>query len=218
MTADEQKEVDAKIAEVTAEADKKVEAANKEAEDARLEVFTQDYTEFVKTKGAAAEKPAPKADEVQPPAPVEGDWEKMTKKQIYDKAVADTTATLGKKIDDFTTSEQASKDSKSKIEVAKFARDHKDYEDVRPTMYGLAISKEHANDSLLELYDAAVARIKKVAGVTDGQKASSRLAGGEKPNKSAPGAHTKDKNYTASSAADEAWEETVGPDGLTGTV
>ena len=138
----------------------------------------------------------------------------MSQQEIYERATADAEAKVNKKLDDFQASEAARKSNESKIEVAKFAKSKPDFEQVRPTMYGLSLDAKYANASLQELYDAAKARAGEIAGVTDEQKKRSKAAGGEKPGKTGSNSQTRDKKYTPDSAAEEAWEEVVGSEGL----
>jgi len=188
-------------------------AAKQEAEDARLEVFTQDYTDFLELKKTGKEPV--KKEELKPAPGDDKEFEHMTKKQVYDKAMTDAEARIDKKLNAYQDGEKAKSDATSKQEVAKFAAGHKDdFEQVRPIMYGLSLEAKHAKDTLAELYDAAKERVKTLAGVTDDQKAKSKRAGGEKPGKSSGKAQARDKTYTADEAANEAWDENVGPDGL----
>lgn len=194
------------------EANTAKDAAIKEAEDARLEVFTEDYASFLKAKEAKAEES--KAGSKKPPEG-ETDWDKLSKQDIFNRATAETEAKINKRLDDFQANETAKKDDVNKREVVKFANDHKaDYEQIRPVMYGLSLEAKHANSSLQELYDAAKTRVGEIAGVTDEQKRRSRNTGGERPGASNSSSQTRDKKYTASEAANEAWEEQVGADGL----
>ena|SRR3990167_491370 len=187
------------------------EKLKQDLEDTRLEVMTPEYIEFLNIKSKGSEVIAAKetslADELKG----------LTPEQIYAKAITDA----GKKADEAANKirEEFSATSReaTQKEIAAFARSHTDYEQFRPLMYGLSLAPNYKDSTLLELYDAAKEHIKRIhTEPTDKEKARSRAAGGEKPGSSSSTV-IKDKKYTPEEAAQEAWNEVVGPEGLPST-
>ena len=174
-------------------------------EDMRLEIMTPEYLEFLQNKGKKAEPPAAKPGD-------EPDFSKMTPKEIYAKAKSDAEAASKADIaalrDEFTSN---SKDSIQK-EIAAFGRTHEDFEKYRPLMHGLSQDPKNKDLTLEELYNKSKEHAKGF-GPTAEEIEKARRARGEKPGGSS-GSHSKDKKYTPDSAAQEAWEEVVGSEGL----
>lgn len=172
-------------------------------EDLRTEVMSQDYLDFLAAKDGSTAAPAT------PPKQEDDQFKGMTSKQVYEKAVADATAAMKKEIESVkTSSENASKEAYRK-EVAQFSRTHADFEQMRPIMYGLSLDPKYADSNLQELYDAAKAYVKSVhTEPSDVDKARSRRSSNEKP-AGAPSSMKPKKEYSAESAAEEAWDEVM---------
>jgi hypothetical protein len=178
-----------------------------EMEDIRLEIFTPDYLEYLENKKKAA--PA-KKEESTPDDKV--DFSKMTPDQLYKKAKDDAKAEMKSELDTVKKEFNSTAEQNVQKEVAAFARSHSDFDKYRPLMHGLSTDPKNVQLTLQELYDLAKQHAKGF-GPTEDDKDKSRRSSSEKPGGSS-GAYSKDKKYTPDSAAEEAWEETVGKDGL----
>jgi hypothetical protein len=188
-----------------ADHDKTVSELKAQIDEVRAEILSPDYLAFLeggkKPKETATTQ---KADSI--------DFSQLTPEQLYNKALADADKKADEKLatirKEFTTQ---SKDSVQK-EVAAFARKTPDYEKYRPLMYGISLDPKCKDLSMDELYAKAKEHAKGF-GPSDADVMKGRRAGSEKPGGSSA-SFSKDKKYTPDSAAEEAWEETVGKDGF----
>jgi len=187
----------------TAELDK----TNKELEDMRLEVFSQDYLDYLdskdKAKAGAQEKFIVKEEK-------EEDLSKLTPKQILDRAKAEAKLELQGEI------EKAKKDAvntvsseQTKREVAAFARSHSDdFEIYRPIMYGLSLDPKNKDLSLDELYTKSKEHVSRIHS-TPSKEEQERQA---KLKNERPGGNSesfeKYKKMSPEQTAREAMEET----------
>jgi hypothetical protein len=147
----------------------------KDLEDVRMEVLTPEYEEFL-TKKEKGTTPDPKPAET--PA---DDFEKLSKKEIFERArkaaVEDVKNDLKKEREE----SKKEADSRVKREIAKFAKDHPDYEKYRPMMYGLSTLPEHADKTIGDLYTEAKNRVAELAGTTPEEKKKQQRMNSEKP-------------------------------------
>ena len=180
-------------------------------EDARLEMMSPEYLEFLSSKSGKKEE-APK----DPPVS-DDEFSKMTPKQIYERAKSEAVAEANAKIDELKKSDETRTKDNIQKDIRQFAASHSDYEDYRPTMYGLSINPKYKDFSLQQLYDESKAIVKRLSGTpSPEEKAKVNRTKGEKPGGSS-GTYTKhDKSVTADQAANDAWEEVVGDSNVIG--
>lgn len=176
-------------------------------EDLRLEIMSPEYLDYLGGKDKSSNKEEKSA------AP-EVDFSKLTPEQVYQKAKEDAKKEVQDEIaklkNEFTSKSQA----ETQAEVARFARTHDDYEKYRPVMYGLSLDPKHKELSLEELYAAAKDHVKRMSNdVIEEERKRAEKTRGEKPGFSTF-SFDKDKKYTPDTAADEAWNEVVGKDGM----
>ena len=190
---------DAKVAEV--------DKANKELEDMRLEVFSQDYLDFLdnKDKGKAPSKEAPKET-------TDDDFKNLTPKQLYEKAKADAKAEMAGEFEKVKTEAVTTTDkAQRQRDVAAFARSHEDYETYRPIMYGISLDPKNKDLSLQELYDKSKAHVANIHGQpSEAEKERQKKLASEKPGGSS-GSFEEDEKYkkmTPEAIGKEALEET----------
>ena len=154
-----------------------LEKMGKEMEDLRLEVFTPQYMEYLESrdKGKVKDEPAAK--------PVEEDLEKLSKKEILERAKELAKQEMRKEIDDAKKQVVNDVDSKRRSqEVAAFARSHTDFETYRPIMYGLSMDTKNKDLTLQELYDKAKEHVKTIhTEPTAEEKARQQRLASEKP-------------------------------------
>lgn len=146
-------------------------------EDMRMEVLSPEYIDFLNKKEAGDKGPEKKALEL-------GDdiFEKMSKKELYNKGKADTEKLVQDKLDSFKQANASDRDARNKEAVRAFRESHDDFEQYRHTMYGLSTEKDNTGKSLSWLYNAAKNHIKGIhAGTSDKDKKKQRGMGGEKP-------------------------------------
>jgi hypothetical protein len=188
---------------------KENETLKQSVEDLRMEIMTPEYLEFLQAKDKPAEETKPAQDKGG-----DEDLSKLTPAQIYAKAKADAVAESNAAIKKLRDEMSKEADSKTQNEVAAFAAEHSDFEEFRPVMYGLSKDKRFANANLLTLYNASKEHVKKIRlGLTEEDKERNRRFSGEKPG-GASGSFDPNKKYSADEAAQEAWKETVGSEGL----
>lgn len=175
-----------------------------ELEDTRLEVMTPDYLDYLNSREKGNKQPEPVK------AQADIDFDKLSKKEVYERAKEDAKRELKSEIDGLK--EEFTSKSKADVqrEVAAFSRSHEDFEKYRPLMYGLSLDPKNKDLTLPELYDKAKEHVKRIhVGPTDQEKEKSRKSSGEKPGYSTP-SFERNKKYTPQDAAEEAWNETFG--------
>lgn len=177
-----------------------------ELEDARMEVMTPEYLDYLdqKDKGKGKDKETPKKE-------LSDDAiENLSKKELLELATANARKEFDGKLDAIKKDAESSSKAERAREVAAFGRTKDDFAQYRPIMYGLSLDKKNADLSLQELYDLAKKHVKELnTEPTKEEKDKQRKMKTEKPGSSSASVD-KDKKYTPESAADEAWEETVG--------
>lgn len=154
-----------------------------ELEDLRLEVFSPEYLEYVEAKGKGGDKnPAPKPAGEKKPDISADDFEKLSKKDLFEKAKAAAKAEVQEELDTMRKEEKAQRDSKVQREIAEFAESHEDFDKFRPIMYGISLDPKHKSASLSKLYELAKEHVKKIHMEPSAEeKAKAAKAGGEKP-------------------------------------
>ncbi|HEY6436140.1 MAG TPA: hypothetical protein VIY47_06095 [Ignavibacteriaceae bacterium] len=134
-------------------ASEKASKLEKEVEDVRMEVLTPQYTAFLDSYNKGQSEGSNKSKE--PPPGDEIDFEKLTKKQIFEMAkkaaVDEVNGTLTKKQQET----QVERDKKHQKTIIEFAKQHEDFEKFRPTMYGLSLKEENQDLTISQLYTKA---------------------------------------------------------------
>jgi len=173
-------------------------------EDVRMEVLTPDYLNYLDNKDKKDDKKVEQSNSN------EVDFEKLTPRQAYELAKKEAR----EMVDEIKKNQEEDVKSASRRDVAIFARSHDDYSTYRPIMYGLSTDPKNKDCTLQELYDMAKEHVSRIhTSATESDKAKSRHAEGEKPN-TGSGSFKKSKTYTPALAAEEAWDEVVGGNGL----
>lgn len=170
-------------------------------EDTKLEIFSNDYLEYLENKKAPVKKETPQAKETL-------DFSKMTPEQLYLKAKEDAKKEVQEEITSLKNDFTSRNDASVQKEVSAFARSHEDFEKYRPLMYGLSLVASNKDLTLQELYEKAKEHAKGF-GPSEDDKGKSRRSSSEKPG-GGSGSYSKDKKYTPESAAEEAWNDVVG--------
>ena len=136
--------------------------AKQELEDMRLEVFSPDYMAFLDAKDNKGKEAVDKGKEKEASLG-DDDIEKLSKKELLERATKIAEANLQAKID------AAKSDAVSTIgkeqrarEVAAFARTHEDFETYRPIMYGISLDPKNKDLTLSELYDKSKEHVKRI--------------------------------------------------------
>lgn len=122
--------------------------AKQELEDMRLEVFSPEYMAFLDAKDNKGKEKEPVSTELK-----DDDIEKLSKKELLERATKIAEANLQTKIDaaKHDAVSTVSKETRAR-EVASFARSHEDFETYRPIMYGISLDPKNKDLSLDELY------------------------------------------------------------------
>jgi hypothetical protein len=149
----------------------------KELEDTRMEVLSPEYTKFLEDLEKKGKEPEKKDDKGG-----DDDLSKLTPKELIarakDEALKEFRAEEAKKADETAKERQ----TRTNREIAEFAKTHPDFEDFRPTMYGLSLNQKNADMKLSELYDAAKEHLKKLhLGTTAEEKKRQEKLSNEKP-------------------------------------
>lgn len=181
----------------------------KNLEEVRMEVLSDDYMSFLDTKDKKVEE-KPKDKDIIP----DDKFEKMTKKEIFEAAksaaVNEMTGTLASR----QAAAKKAQDAETAADVKNFAKAHDDYDTFRPIMYGLSLDPKYKKASLDQLYTAAkdhVGRIHKEPSAEE--KAKAAKSSSEKPG----GSSTSFKKETSKSTAEltqdavSEVEEALGP-------
>jgi hypothetical protein len=188
-----------------AEFDKLVEEKGKlarELEDVKLDVFNPDYLAFLESKNKPKEPvaPAKKEDDI--------DFEKLSKKEIYERARRDAMAGIDSKFDELKKQQELDSNLRAKNAVAEFAASHSDYEQLRPIMYGLSITDAYKGASLEKLYAASKDHVARIhAQVSEAEQARQIKMRGEKPG-GASESYEDLRKLSKDQAAQKALEET----------
>ncbi len=103
-----------------------------ELEDMRMEIFSPDYLEFLNDKD---KKPEDKDKDKKPLG--DEDFEKLTKKELFEKAKAEAKSEAKAEYDGFRKDLDTERKTKTQREVSDFASTHEDFDTYRPIMYGL---------------------------------------------------------------------------------
>lgn len=153
----------------------KLKEKDDEIESVRLEVLTPEYTKFLDSLEGGSE---PKKKEE--PKYEDDEFEKLTKRQLYERAKVDLKAEL--KGEQTRIQEDVQKQRKAKTDKAilDFSKTHDDFEQFKPVMYGLSLRPEMGDYNLDQLYEAAKEHVLRISGkMPEKKKASGK--GLEKP-------------------------------------
>ena len=134
------------------------EKLEKELDDTRTEVYTEEYLDFLDHKDKS--KSTPVTPPVKSTPESDDKFEKMSKKELFELAVQTAKESLNGTLENAKSELQKREDDKSKQAVAVFARTHDDYEKYRPTMYGLSLRQDCKDLTLGELYEKAKEHIR----------------------------------------------------------
>jgi hypothetical protein len=188
---------DAKVAEV--------DKMSKELEDMRLEVFSQDYLDFLdnKDKGKGKETSVKEGNKEL----TDDDLKGLTPKQIIEKAKELAKQELAADIEKAKTDVASTMGKEQRQrDVAAFARGHEDYEIYRPIMYGISLDPKNKDLTLQELYEKSKAHVANIHGTPskEEQERQRKLAS-EKPGGSSESlaSEEKYKNMTPEAIAKE---------------
>ena len=178
-------------------------AMTKENEDLRLEIFTPEYTNFLDGKKEPTKKEVVKKDD----GISDDAFEKLSKKELFEKAKFAAIADLQGKMDTDKTERETIRNADTKKEIARFARTHDDFTTYRPTMYGLSMDPKNEDLSLQELYEKAKSHVKEIhTGVSEVEKKRQQKIAGEKPGSNAE-AFEKNRKLSSDEAASDALSE-----------
>lgn len=151
----------------------------KDLEDVRMEVLTPEYQKYL---DAGSKDDDTDKDKASDDTISDDTFEKMTKKEIFDLAVKtakdEISGTLTKREQD----DAAKNKARTSREIAAFSKTHEDFNQFRPTMYGLSLDPKNTDLSLEQLYNAAKAHVKAIhKEPSDDDKSKSRRSSNEKP-------------------------------------
>lgn len=149
----------------------------KDLEDVRMEVFSDTYVKFLDQEDKGIKKEEPKKEELGEDA-----WEKMTKKELFEKAKDEAMKEAKKELEDYRNTTTKEETAKKAAEVKAFAEGHEDFEDYRHVMHSFSLRPEHAHKTLNKLYEEAKKYVKRIhAGTTEAEKKKQQEMAGEKP-------------------------------------
>jgi hypothetical protein len=153
----------------------------KDLEDVRMEVLTPEYMKFLDVKDTPTDEAKPK-DNSSDTTLADEDWEKLSKKEIYERAIKTVRDEIKGELTEKEKAQQRADEDRQKRAISSFASTHEDYQTFRPIMYGLSLDPKNADDSLEQLYQKAKAHVKNIHGEpTDEQKKKSQKSVNEKP-------------------------------------
>ena len=181
----------------------------KDLETTRMEVLTPEYTKFLESlekKSEPEDKKKEKDDT--------DEFSKLTPKELFEKAKRAAVDEIEGKIKARDDESEKEKKARTATEIKDFAKDHPDFEQFRPIMYGLSLDKKNADLKLSDLYNKAKNHVKSLqAGSTDEDKDRGRRIKNEKPG-SDSSSLDKLKKMTNEEIAQESLDEvskTLGP-------
>lgn len=153
----------------------KSEKLAKDLEDTRMEVLSPEYTRFLESL-EKEQKPKEKDDKGKEKSGV------LTPDEILEKA---TNNALQRLKDEQAKEREAANvvaSKKQKETIAKFAKDHDDFETYRPIMLGLSNQVENQDLTLEQLYNKSKEHIKTIkTGASEADKEKQRKLKNEKP-------------------------------------
>ena len=172
----------------------------KDLDDARAEIFTPAYMEYLDKKDI---KPEEKKEEIS-----DDKFEKMSKKEIFELATKTALDQFNTTRDKDLKDRKATNDASTQREIARFAKNHSDYDKFRPVMYGLSLLTENKDLGLQELYDKSKVHVKSLQEepTEEEKKKHNAMGGGMKPGSSS-GTYNFDKKVDGHTAANQAAEE-----------
>lgn len=152
----------------------KSEKLAKDLEDTRMEVLTPEYTKFLES---LEKEQAPKKEEKKElKSPV------LTPDEILEKATNNALQRLKDEQNKERDAADKAASKKQKETIAKFAKEHDDFETYRPIMLGLSNLPDNQDLTLPQLYEKAKEHIKTIkTGASEEDKAKQRKMKNEKP-------------------------------------
>ena len=153
----------------------------KDLEDVRMEVLTPEYSAYLDSL-ENKDKDKDKRDDKGKDKTGDPDFEKLSKKEILELAEKRALDKLNETLDKQRKENKAEADSRTKREIATFAKTHDDFETYRPIMYGLSLDPKNADLPLESLYNRAKEHVKKLAGgASEEEKTKQQKLKNEKP-------------------------------------
>ena len=176
----------------------------KDLDDARAEIFSQDYMDFLDKKDK------PNVEIKKEEAIPDEKFEKMSKKEIFELATKTALDQINQTIEKDKTTRKTQTESARQREIARFSITHTDYEKFRPAMYGLSLKAENKDMNLQELYDGAKKYVKSLQEEPTAEEKIklNSMSGGLKPGQDS-GTYTSNEKIDGDAAAHEAAEETA---------
>jgi hypothetical protein len=202
---EEEEEEEPDYKELYAQAQEQNRKISEDLENMRLEIFSEDYLKFHDQKTQKQKEPAKKEA---PKEKVEDDFENLSKKQIYERAMQDAVNAVRAELNEKETQQKKQRELEYVNMIKEFAKTHDDFETYRSIMYGLSTEPKYEKASLDVLYKAAKQRVADLhKGATEEQKAKSRKASGEKPGGYTGSYKKQDANKSNDQLAAEALDE-----------
>lgn len=187
-----------------------------ELEDLRLEVLSPEYMEFLNSKDSPqTQSQASDATLTLPSSMGDDAFEKMSKKELFERAKEAAKADLKAEIEKVKESYVSESREATKKEITAFARKHEDFETFRPIMYGLSLDPKNADLTLQELYDLAKEHVKRIhTEPSEEEKKRQAKLSGEKPG-GASESYEELRKLSTEEATKAALEETKQKLGIT---
>lgn len=185
----------------------------KSNEELRLEFMSEEYLDFLNTKGTTTQTTVSKS-EPKSTTEVEDEFKHLTPKQIYDRALKDAEEKINFKMTEFQQQQKAEEQARIKEEIKGFATTHPEFETYRTVMHSLSLDPKYASQNLDQLLHSAKEYVKSLAGASEDEKEKSRKSIGEKPGHSTLSFQKGGKRISADEANELAWEESIGKGGL----
>ena len=189
-----------------------LEKSNKELDDMRLEVMSDDYLDFLKSKESGGDKGKGDKGKELPPASdttlSDEKLESMSKKELLAEAERRADVRYKKSLEDMDKKHVDRQDSQARSEIEAFARGHEDFSTYRPIMYGLSRDPKNKTLTLGELYAKSIELVKRIhTEPTEEEKEKSKKSSSEKPGGDSE-SYDRLSKLSPDEAAREALEET----------
>ena len=179
ITQEELDSFKAKEAKAT-ELETKLTAKEKELEDTRMEVLSPEYTAFLesyekdKNKDKDKDKDKNKSND--------DDLSKLSPAQILERAKKEALEEMRSEQSKKEKETAAQTAARTKREISEFAKEHDDFEQYRPIMYGLSLDPKNSDLKLADLYEKAKGHVKSLkTGASEADKEKQRKMNNEKP-------------------------------------
>lgn len=156
------------------------EKLEKDLEDTRMEVLSPEYTKFLESLNKSEDKEKEKTKEKA--AGEDDEFSKLTPKQLFERAKKELREENEQALSKKEKDAQEEAKARNAREIAKFAKEHDDFETYRPIMYGLSKDPKNSDMNLTELYSAAKKHVETIkTGSSEAQKEKSRRSTNERP-------------------------------------